>query len=170
MKIKTKFILFLGLTCLVYSCTKIEFEGPSIGTLYGDFEIIESLKLTNSSPDFSNNDEVGFHCEFNKPVGWKITVVGLSTGASKEIIGFSSLIDSNLIVWKGGPSQVPFFSEEVCVVELSFENEVDTLRDTVTIISSKTFENGVWIEDFEDGLPADALVYYNPDGGGMTFQ
>jgi hypothetical protein len=169
MKIKTKFILFLGFTCLVYSCTKIEFEGPSIGTLYGDFEIIESLKLTKSSPNFSNNDEIGFHCEFNKPVEWKITIVGLSTGASKEIIGFSSLIDSNLIVWKGGPSQVPFFSEEVCAVELSFENEVDTLRDTVTIISSKTFENGVWIEDFEDGLPADALVYYNPDGGGMTF-
>ena len=62
MKIKTKFILFLGLTCLVYSCTKTEFEGPSIGTLYGDFEIIESLKLTNSIPNFSNNDEVGFHC------------------------------------------------------------------------------------------------------------
>ena len=169
MKIKTKLILFLGFASLLNSCTKTEFEGPSISTLYGDFEIIEPLKITNINPSFSNNEQVGFHCEFNKPVEWKIVITGLNTGANREITGFSNTIDSNVVIWNGGPSQVPFFSAEACSVELTFENEIDTLRDSITIISSKTYENGVWLESFENGLPADALVYYNPDGGGMTF-
>jgi len=169
MNIKTKLILFLGLVCFLHSCTKKEFEGPLIETLYGDFELIEPLKLTNKNPSFLSNEQVGFHCEFNKPVQWKIAIHGQSTSASREITGFSNLIDSNMIVWRGGPSQVPFFSEEACAIELTFENEIDTLRDTITIVSAKTYENGVWLEDFEDGLPADGLVYYNTDGGGMTF-
>ena len=52
MKIKTKLILFLGLVCFLNSCTKNEFEGPSIEILYGDFKIIEPLKLTNKSQFF----------------------------------------------------------------------------------------------------------------------
>ena len=169
MKIKTKLILFLGLVCLLHSCTKEEFEGPLIETLYGDFELIEPLKLTNKNPIFSSNEQVGFHCEFNKPVQWKISILGLSTSATRQITGFSNLIDSNMIVWKGGPSQVPFFSEEVCAIELTFENEIDTLRDTISIVSAKTYDNGIWVENFEDGLPTNGLVYYNTDGGGMTF-
>ena len=52
---------------------------------------------------------------------------------------------------------------------MTFENETDTLRDTITIVSAKTFDDGIWFEDFEDGIPSDGLVYYNTDGGGMTF-
>jgi len=169
MKIKTKIILFMGLVFLLHSCTKQEFEGPSIATIYGDFELIEPLIVTNKNPIFSSNDQVGFHCEFNKPIKWKITILGLSTSAFREITGFSNLIDSNMIVWKGGPSQVPFFAEEDCAIELSFENETDTLRDTITIVSAKNFDDGIWFEDFEDGIPSDGLVYYNNDGGSMTF-
>ena len=169
MNIKIKLILFLGLVCFLHSCTKKEFEGPSIDILYSDFEVIEPLKIINKNPSFSSNEQVSFHCEFNKPVQWKIAIMGLSTSANRQITGFSNLIDSNIIVWKGGPSQVPFFSEEVCAIELTFENETDTLRDTINIVSAKTYENGVWFEDFEDGLPVNGLVYYNTDGGGMTF-
>jgi len=169
MNIKIKLILFLGLVCFLYSCTKKEFEGPSIDILYSDFEVIEPLKIINKTPSFSSNEQVGFHCEFNKPVQWKIAIMGLSTSANRQITGFSNLIDSNIIVWNGGPSQVPFFSEEVCAIELTFENEIDTLRDTISIVSAKTYENGVWFEDFEDGIPVNGLVYYNTDGGGMTF-
>ena len=169
MNIKTKIILFLSLICFLYSCTKKEFEGPSIDILYSDFEVIEPLKIINKNPSFSSNEQVSFHCEFNKPVQWIIAIMGLSTSANRQITGFSNLIDSNIIVWNGGPSQVPFFSEEVCAIELTFENETDTLRDTINIVSAKTYENGVWFEDFEDGLPVNGLVYYNTDGGGMTF-
>tara|TARA_B100001540_G_scaffold77919_1_gene70147 strand:- start:1638 stop:2687 length:1050 start_codon:yes stop_codon:yes gene_type:complete len=169
MNIKIKLILFLGLVCFLHSCTKKEFEGPSIDILYSDFEVIEPLKIINKNPSFSSNEQVSFHCEFNKPVQWKIAIMGLSTSANRQITGFSNLIDSNIIVWNGGPSQVPFFSEEVCAIELTFENEIDTLRDTISIVSAKTYENGVWFEDFEDGIPVNGLVYYNTDGGGMTF-
>ena len=169
MKIKTKVILLMGFMYILCGCTKKEFEGPSIETLYADFEIIDALKITNKTPSFSINEQVGFHCEFNKPVQWTIAIEGLNSGALKEINGFSNLIDSNIIIWNGGPSQVPFFSEEDCLIELTFENEMDTIKDTVTIISTKTYENGIWLEDFEDGLPENSLVYYNTDGGGMTF-
>ena len=169
MKLKINLILFLGLVCLLNSCTKQEFEGPSIATIYGDFELIEPLTVTNKNPSFSSNEKVRFHCEFNKPIEWKITILGLVTSASREIIGFSNLIDSNMIIWSGGPSQVPFFAEEDCAIELTFENEIDTLRDTITIVSVKNYDNGIWFEDFEDGIPSEGLVYYNTDGGGMTF-
>lgn len=169
MNIKTKLIFILGLLCFFCNCTKIEFEGPSIANLYGDFELIEPLKITNKNPNFSSNEQVGFHCVFNKPVEWKISILGLTTSANREISGFSSLIDSNIIIWNGGPLQLPFFSEEDCAVELTIENEVDTLRDTITIVSSKTYEDGIWLEDFENGLPSNSIVYYNTDGGGMTF-
>ena len=53
MNIKTQIILFLSLVCLLHSCTKQEFEGPSIATIYGDFELIEPLIVTNKNPIFS---------------------------------------------------------------------------------------------------------------------
>ena len=62
---KLLYILVIGIG--LTSCTKEEFEGPSIENLYGEFEIIESLKLTNKNPNFLNNEKVGFNCEFNKP-------------------------------------------------------------------------------------------------------
>ena len=67
MKIKTNVILLMGFMYILCGCTKKEFEGPSIETLYGDFEIIDALKITNKTPSFSINEQVGFHCEFNKP-------------------------------------------------------------------------------------------------------
>ncbi len=169
MNIKTNLNFLIILLFFLHSCTKIEFEGPSIENLYGDFEIIKSLETINKNPSFLNNEQVSFHCEFNKPVKWKIAILGLSTNAYKEITGFSEIIDSNTIIWRGGPSELPFFSAEECAIELTFENEVDTIRDTINIVSTKSYENGIWFEGFEDGFPDEGLVYYNSDGGGMTF-
>ena len=169
MNIKTKIFLLLGLVFFLNSCTKKEFEGPSIQNIYGDFQLIKPLTLTNEYPSFSNNENVGFHCEFNKPVQWKITIMGLSTSASKEIVGFSDNIDSNIVVWNGAPTQLPFFLEENCAIEMTFENEIDTIRDTITIASAKNYDNGIWFEDFEDGFPDSAVVYYPNNGSGMTF-
>ena len=169
MKIKTKIFLFISVLCLTHSCTKKEFEGPLIETLYADFELIESLSITNKNPNFTDNEQVGFYCKFNKPVEWRISIMGTSTNATRLITGFSSVIDSNNILWNGGPSQIPFFSEEECVVELTIENEIDTIRDTINIISAKNYEDGIWVESFENGFPENGLVHYNNDGGGMTF-
>jgi len=93
MKIKTKLIILLGLIFFIHSCTENEFEGPSIENLYGDFEINEPLKISNKNPSFSNNEVVRFHCEFNKPVQWKISIQGLTTSANREITDFSDRID-----------------------------------------------------------------------------
>ena len=108
MKINTKIIIFLFSVFLINSCTKKDFEGPSIENIYGEFEIIESFKILNKNPNFSINEKVSFHCEFNKPIEWKISIKGLNSSATKEIIGFSNIIDSNVIFWDGGPSQLPF--------------------------------------------------------------
>ena len=97
MNMKTKLIIILGLVCLFCNCTKMEFEGPSIANLYGNFELIEPLKITNKNPNFSNNEQVGYHCVFSKPVEWKISISGLTTSANRKISGFSNLIDSNII-------------------------------------------------------------------------
>ena len=169
MRINTKIIIFLFSVFLINSCTKKDFEGPSIENIYGEFEIIESFKIINKNPNFLINEKVSFYCEFNKPIEWKISIKGLSSNAAKEITGFSSIIDSNLIFWHGGPSQLPFFSEEICLVDLTFSNEIDSIRDTLNINVSQTFENGIWLENFEDGIPENSIVYYNNDGGGMTF-
>ncbi|MBF44686.1 MAG: hypothetical protein CMD38_00005, partial [Flavobacteriales bacterium] len=98
MNIKTKHILYLILISFLHSCSKDEFEGPSIENLYGEFEIIESLKLTNKSPNFLNNEKVGFNCEFNKPVEWKIHINGLSTNAYRENTRFFYFFFFHIII------------------------------------------------------------------------
>ena len=77
----------------------------------------------------------------------------------KEITGFSNSIDSGLVSWNGNTSEVPFFSEETCALELSFLTELDTLRDTLTISGKKVYE-GIMVADFENGIPQDALVFH----------
>ena len=48
------------------ACTKDEYEGPSLQNLYGEFSLLSPFSISNLNPDFSNNEMVKFHCEFNK--------------------------------------------------------------------------------------------------------
>ena len=150
-------------------CTKDDVEGPSITDLYGTFSITDAFLLVNKTPDFSSGDIVKFNCGFNKTIDWKITITGLQSNSIKEISGFSNLIDSNIVTWTGNTSQLPFFEIENCVVELTFLNESDTLRDTLNIIGSNTYQDGILVADFENGLPLDALVSWTPNIGFRTF-
>ena len=109
MNIKTNLISFIVLLFFLLSCTKIDFEGPSIENLYGDFEIIKPLEIINRNPSFSNNEQVSFHSEFNKPVEWKITIQGLNTGAYKEITGFSILSTQIQLIGEEAPLRYLFF-------------------------------------------------------------
>ena len=108
---KTILILFIVAGCF-YTCTKDEFEGPSIEALYGEFKILDSLKLTNSNPNFSLEENVGFYCKFNKDVNWKITIRGNTSNSIKELSGFSNTIDSTTITWTGNTSEMSFFQKE----------------------------------------------------------
>ena len=87
----------------------------------------------------------------------------------KKLQDFQILLIQIRLVGEEAHLRFLFFSEEECAIELTFENEMDTLRDTINILSTKSYDNGIWFEDFEDGLPEEGLVYYNTEGGGMTF-
>ena len=162
-------IPFFVLLFFFNGCTKDDVEGPSITDLYGTFSITDDFLLVNKTPDFSSGDIVKFNCGFNKTTDWKITITGLQSNSIKEISGFSNLIDSNIVIWTGNTSQLPFFEKENCAVELTFLNESDTLRDTLNIIGSNTYENGILVADFENGLPPDALVSWTSNIGFRTF-
>ena len=164
---KTILILFIVAGCF-YTCTKDEFEGPSIEALYGEFKILDSLKVTNSNPNFSLEENVGFYCKFNKDVNWKITIRGNTSNSIKELSGFSNTIDSNTTTWSGNTSQVPFFIEEKCMIELTIENQEDTIKDSLTIIESKIYDV-ILVADFENGIPLNSIVF-KQSSMNMTFE
>ena len=157
---KTFYKLFLILITISFGCTKDEVEGPLLNEIFGNFQLNSELIVTNNSPDFSSGNElVKFHCDFNKSIEWKISILGLESGSLKEISGFSNIIDSNDVSWNGNTSQVPFFKKELCAVELTFLNEVDTLRDTINILETKIYD-GIVVADFENGIPPEAIVFH----------
>lgn len=162
-------ISFFVLLFFFNGCTKDDVEGPLITDLYGTFSITDSFLLVNKTPDFSSGDIVKFYCGFNKTIDWKITITGLQSNSVKEISGFSSSIDSNNVMWYGTTSQLPFFNIENCAVELTFMNESDTLRDTLNIVGTNSYDDGILVADFENGLPPDALVSWTSNIGFRTF-
>jgi hypothetical protein len=120
MNLKTNNFLLIGLVFSLFTCSEKEFEGMPIENLYGEFKILEPFEINNGNPNFSINELVSFHCEFSKPVEYKITIEGISTKATREISGFSNLIDSSLIEWDGSPSKLPFFYRRVLFNRINF--------------------------------------------------
>lgn len=165
---KKPLLLLVAIAGCFYTCTKDEFEGPSIERLYGDFRIIDSLRLTNINPNFSIGDKVGFYCKFNKEVNWKISIEGENSNSLKELSGFSSTIDSNTITWTGNTSNVPFFKEEKCKINLTIEDEVASLKDSLNIAGIKIYD-GILVADFENGVE-DAVVSWTTNIGLKTFE
>ena len=165
-----KLIIFAIISVfLTLGCTKDEVEGPLINEIYGNFEIIQPLLVSNKTPNFSNNEITKFYASFNKKIDWKINIFGLSSNGKKEITGFSNELDSTIVFWNGNTSQLPFFIEEDCAVELTFLNESDTLRDTITIAGAKVYDDGIIVADFENGVPSNALVSWTANIGLRTF-
>jgi hypothetical protein len=158
-------VLFLG---LLHACNKESFEGPSLTNYFGTFEVLEPLNISNNMPDFANGELVRFQSRFNKVVDWKITITGVTTASMKELTGRSIEIDPDLVFWTGSTDEVPFFQEEECSIELTFDNEEDTLVDALSIESTKQFE-GITVADFENGLPEGTLLFKQL-GGNMTFE
>ena len=167
---KMKWMMGSGILLLLLAnaCTKEEMEGPSLTTLYGVFDVLEPLSLSNHSPDFSQGDLVKFSCQFTKPIEWDLAIRGLESGSVKSLSGFSSELDSTQVRWSGNTNAVPFFGLEPCEVTLTFANEPDILRDTLEVMGLKVYE-AVEIADFENGLP-DGTVVWHQDGGNMTFE
>lgn len=152
---------------LVTGCERPDSEGPSIDELFGNFEVLDSLSLTTSSPDFSIEEVVGFACEFSKPVEWELQVIGSESGSVKTLAGFSRELLPEQVVWYGNCDDVPFFQEETCEVLLTVVGESELYSQELVIQGAKVFE-GLSVADFDAGMPEGALVWHQ-DGGNMTF-
>ena len=159
----------LLITALAIQGCKVdeEFEGPSLTDLYGSFAILEDFDITDRSVNFSENETTTFTALFNKNVSWKLEIKGLSSGAVKEITGFSSQLDATNALWNGSTTILPMFRPEECAVELTFANEADTLRDTLDVTGSRV-NAGFLLSDFETGLPSGWNTFVQ-SGANMTF-
>lgn len=164
----TKRISVLILLGFLFGCSEEEeFEGPSLNDLYGSFMIIEPLDITDRSVGFSSGETTVFTAQFSKQVNWKVAIKGLSSGAMKEINGFSNALNVENARWNGTTTSLPMFRAEECAVELTFESEPDTLRDTLTVTSGRVNE-GFLLSDFENGFPA-GWTSFVQSGANMTF-
>jgi hypothetical protein len=149
---KYAIILLASFTLLFTGCqTEEDFSGPSLNDLYGQFSIVESLAISDESVDFAAGESTFFTATFSKNVEWKLKITGIESGATKEISGFSYLLDNTNATWTGNASILPLFKAEECAVELTFANEADTLRDTLEVVAPKIYE-GFILSDFENGL------------------
>lgn len=159
----------LLITALAIQGCKVdeEFEGPSLTDLYGSFAILEDFDITDRSVNFSENETTTFTALFNKNVSWKLEIKGLSSGAVKEITGFSSQLDATNALWNGSTTILPMFRPEECAVELTFENEADTLRDTLNVTGGRVHA-GFLLSDFETGFPSGWNTFVQ-SGANMTF-
>lgn len=151
---KLQLFSILGLTLLA-SCKKddVNFDGPSLIDLYGEFSILSPLEVSDDNLDFAAGEQATFTAEFSKSVDWTVRITGLESGAVKNITGFSRLLDVSNAVWNGSTTNLPMFKAEECAVALFVASETDTLRDTLTVISPKV-NNGLLLADFEDGWNA----------------
>jgi hypothetical protein len=143
--------LWILLLCLPFwNACKVDpdFDGPDLNDLYGPFALTEGLNSSRDSVDFASGESVLFTAGFSKRVDWTIGIKGLTSGAHKEQKEFGSLVAFD---WKGETTFFPMFRSEWCAVELTVENQPDTLRDTVYIVAPKV-NNGFLLSDFEMGL------------------
>jgi hypothetical protein len=116
------------------------------------------LSLNRDSTDFEAGDIVLFSAEFNKNIDWEITITGEESGAVKRIEGFSRVVDSNNARWTGGVTDLPFFKEEKCMVELRVPEEPDFLNTDSIVIQSTRVYDGNLMTDFEDDPGGNIVV------------
>ena len=150
---KLQFLLFL-FPFFFTSCEKEKIEGPSLNDLFADLEILEPLSVVGDSVDFASGQNIYFTASFSKQLDWKIQIKGLSSGSVKIILGKSNEINQSNSTWLGNSSSLPFFTNENCDVELSFEIDDTTIYNYLNIQVEKDYqnENTVLITDLENNF------------------
>ena len=138
-------IALIALSCI--SCENDEMRGQKIGYASKDFQVERSLSTSTETVDFIADQSVLFSTTFNEEVQYTLTIVGLSSGATKQITGLSKEL---LVNWKGNAT-LTFFKEEQVTVSLSVLG-VEGVLDTKTLQIKKTYQpEGVQIANFELG-------------------
>jgi hypothetical protein len=156
--------LFIALTALLFfgSCAHEtdEFDGPLLIDRFGEFTVIDSLEVDRASVDFSAGESVTFSAQFNKRINWVVVITGKETGAVKIIEGFDNTLGASNAQWSGGVTELPFFNEEQCTVELIIPEEDSlTMTAEVEVLGKKVYEGSVFT-DFEEE-PADNIFFGN---------
>lgn len=150
-----KIFLVVGIGALFFlaGCKKDKtIEGPELVDIFGDFNILEPIKGSKDTVDFSKGETVQYACKLSIRTNWTIEIIGLNSGARKVYTGNAKDFVLNPIVWDGTISYAPFFRKnEPCVARMSFESYADTLySDTVIITDVKpTPSVDILFDDFE---------------------
>jgi len=156
----------LALVFLLQACKPEEsFDGPNLEDIYGPFFIEETLTISDDSLDLAIGETTLFSASFSKNLNWKLEVHGMESGARQVHEEFSSKVDFN---WNGSTTILPMFRQETCEVMLTFENQLDTLRDTLDILSIRPLQ-GFVLSDFESGLNPGWTTFIQ-SGSNMSFQ
>jgi hypothetical protein len=151
-KIKFIYLLFFPLLFSLGSCEHDTdtFDGPFLVDRFGEFVLIDSLDVSQLEVNFSEGQSVFFTAQFNKRVDWTVRITGLTSGAVKLIEGFDNSLNAKNATWKGGTTELPFFKEEQCLVELLIpEAETLLLTKEVTVTGTKAYDAMVYA-DFEE--------------------
>lgn len=148
-------LYIFGILFLAISCRKEDNEnldGPSLNDLYGPFEIISDLSLSQSSINFGTDGDLVMNAEFSKNTDWIIEITGKNSGAVRTITGSNRVISSENGAWEGGANTFPAFGLETAYISITFPNEdgSPTLQDSVVITGSK-IDDGILITGFESG-------------------
>ncbi|MEI7977808.1 MAG: hypothetical protein WCI53_03100 [Bacteroidota bacterium] len=150
-----KIFLSLGIIALIVtsSCKKeTAIEGPELVDIFGEFKVLEPLKASIKSPDFSLGNKVVYSTKLSIRTSWTIEVIGLNSGARKVFSGNDKDFSTNQITWNGSITFAPFFRKnEPVVARMTFENYPDTLySDTIKIAGARpTPTVDILIDDFE---------------------
>lgn len=149
---KKYIIIALGLA-LFSSCTKDEVEGPELQDIFGEFGVVTPLTTDRSTVDFSAGESVAFNAELTIRTDWTLHIIGLSSGAKKEIKGREREITQEVARWNGSITFAPLFGEEECSVYMTFDEHPDTLfADNITVEGVKPEDSiNILISDFETG-------------------
>ncbi|MFM7813501.1 MAG: hypothetical protein ACKO66_03175 [Flavobacteriales bacterium] len=141
-----------------------EFDGPSLNDYYGDFFIVNSLTISDDSLDLASGESAQINATFSKNLNLHLSIEGLSSGATYQYDGFTNVVDLN---WNGRATNLPMFHQETCVLQLTIDNQIDTLRDTLLILSERPAQ-GFVVADFENGLNPGWLPFVQ-SGANMSF-
>ncbi len=165
-----KIIAFFVISSILFSACEreqLDFEGPALQDLFGEFGILEDLSVSQSEVDFGTGEMVHFEASFTKSLDWVIEITGQNSGAVKQITGFSNAIDATNSSWPGDATILPIFGQEPCSVVLSFTAEEETQNASLSITSVKS-NVGYLISDFEDGFNQE-WNQFAQSGANMSF-
>lgn len=127
---------------VVTSCKRAKDPiGPEYKIPSANFKFLSDFTATIPAVNFSINETESFTAEFSEEVTWKITLKGLSSGASKTFNGFSMKLDATNNAWTGKHEGLYFFrSGEKVEATLSFLGSDIAQKDTIDIVWARIWD------------------------------